>query len=84
MGNLCTPGQEKVVQVFEDGLNIEIGFFDDGRWYGISWRNQGHYPVCVDIHTQLHRISIQRERQAVTQNLHGPFHLRIRMTASVR
>lgn len=76
-----TPGQEKVVQVFEDGLDVEVGLFDDGLGYRVSWRHQGHHPVSVDVHTQLDRVSIQRQRQAVTQHLHGPLHLRRTSTA---
>lgn len=78
---LNTPGQEKVVQVFQDGLDVEVGLFNDRLWYRVSWRHKGHYPVSVDVHTQLNRVSVQRERQAVTQHLHGPFHLRTTRTA---
>lgn len=35
----CTllPWQEEVVKMFEDSLDIKVGLFNDGLWYGVSW-----------------------------------------------
>lgn len=81
---LVIPWQEEIVQVFENGLDVEVGLFDDGLRYGISWRHQGHDPVCVDVHTQLHRVAVQRQGQAITQHLHGPFHLMSQRTEDMQ
>lgn len=72
------PGQEQVVQMFEDSLDITVGFFRDGWGYGVPWHHQCHDPVGVDIYAQLDRIALQRKREAITQHLHSPFYLKNR------
>lgn len=69
------PWYKDIVEVFEDCLDIHVGLPDHRLRHGVPGCYQGHHPVSVNINTQLDRVTLQGEGEAITQHLHGPFHL---------